>query len=151
MSAYLQTWTDGTQAAMSRQGELLEYAASNQYARIGLRPGDSLFIGYLDDGYLHLIGRMRVAEVINQIEAIRRRGEHIWPARLYAVADRGQSGRVLRSRRVPLAVVRQLRFQRSTGVLTKLNPDTTGRLDGKSLQAIRRLTHDSAELLSNLL
>ena len=41
LTAYLQTWTDGAQAALDREGESLEYAASNQYPRIGLQVGDS--------------------------------------------------------------------------------------------------------------
>lgn len=147
----MQTWTDGAQAALERQGEVLEYAASNQYPRIGLAPGDSLYIGFLEDGYLHLIGRMRVAAVIDRATAIERRGSAIWDSEWFAVADRDQSGRILRSREVPLTIVRQLEFERATGARTRLHPDPTGRIDGKALQAIRRLTPESAELLGNLL
>ena len=151
LTAYLQTWTDGAQAALKRQGEVLEYAASNQYPRIGLARGDFLYIGFLEDGYLHLIGRMRVAEIIDRATALKRRGSETWDSEWFAVADPKQSGRVLRSRDVPLTIVRRLEFERATGARTRLHPDPTGRLDGKALQAIRRLTPESAELLGNLL
>ena len=151
MAEYLQTWADGGQAALERQGEQLEYAASNQYPRIGLCAGDVLYIGYLEERLLHLIGRMTVAEVINRNEARRRRGDQIWKSDWYAVADPNATGRILRNRSVPLAVVRQLHFLRRSGETTTLNPDSLGRLDGRALQAIRRLTPKSAELLGALL
>lgn len=151
IEAYLQTWTDGGQAALEREGEQLEYAASNQYPRIGLQAGDVLYIGYLEDGSMHLIGRMTVAEVIDRSEALRRRGDDIWESEWFAVADPRATGRILRNRFVPLSVVRELRFQRSNGEITQLNPDPAGRLDGKALQSIRRLTSHSAELLGALL
>jgi hypothetical protein len=151
LTAYLQTWTDGAQAALDREGELLEYAASNQYPRIGLQVGDFLYIGFLEDGYLHLIGRMRVAEIIDRACAVERRGADIWDSNWFAVADPDQSGRVLRSREVPLEILRRLQFERATGERTWLKPDPTGTIDGKALQSIRRLTPGSAELLGNLL
>lgn len=94
---------------------------------------------------------MLVAEVIDRETAAKRRGTEIWNSDWFAVADPHQSGRVLRSRAVPTSIVRRLEFERATGARTGLNPDSTGRLDGRALQAIRRLTPQSAELLGNLL
>ena len=73
MTAYLQTWTDGAQAALDREGELLDTQPPTQYPRIGLQVGDFLYVGFLEDGYLHLIGRMRVAEIIDRACAVERR------------------------------------------------------------------------------
>ncbi|MFN8111877.1 MAG: hypothetical protein U0R51_01625 [Solirubrobacterales bacterium] len=151
IEAYLQTWTDGGQAALEREGEQLDYAASNQYPRIGLRAGDVLHIGYLEDGFMHLIGAHDG-----------RRGD--WSLRSTPAPGRRHLGeRVVRCGRsqvdwadpakpvCSLSVVRELRFRRNNGEITRLNPDPTGRLDGKALQSIRRLTPQSAELLGALL
>lgn len=91
MPAYLQIWTDGVEPARSLEGQPLTYAASNQYDSLGITAGDVLYIGYLEAGRLHLIGRLPVVKVINRSEAKRRFGRDIWEARRYAAARRHEA------------------------------------------------------------
>ena len=51
------------------QGEALRHAASNAFRARGLRPGDVLYVVGQEDGRLLLIGRLRVAAVVDQAVA----------------------------------------------------------------------------------
>ena len=106
MTAYLQTWSAGVNAAREREGESIEIAGSNQYPRVGLAPGDVIYIVYLDEKRMHLIGRLPVAEIIDRQEAVQRRGPAIWRATSYAVARRDTTERFVFDLRVPEEVVR---------------------------------------------
>jgi hypothetical protein len=66
MTSYLQTWTDGATDALERAGEPIEHAASDQYQRMGVAVGDLLYTSYLDNRHLHLLGRLRVAELLSK-------------------------------------------------------------------------------------
>jgi hypothetical protein len=85
VSAYLQTWTDGVASARERAGEPLGHAASNQYGRMGIVPGDVLYIAYLDYKLLHLLGRLPVEQLLTQAQAEQRFGMPVWEASLHAV------------------------------------------------------------------
>jgi hypothetical protein len=150
MATYLQAWTGGVKAAREREGRPLELAASNQYPKVGLGAGDVLHIVYLEAGRMHSIGRLPVAEIIDRNEAVRRFSEKIWKRNFYAVARAGEGDAFVFDLRVPDEVVRRLRFERSNGEITRLEPDRDGVLNGQALQAIRRLTPASARLLDDL-
>ena len=150
--AYLQTWTEGVDSARESAGQPLLWAGSNQYPRMGVEPGDRLFIVYLDDEdrRMHLIGRVLVAELITRAAAVRRRGPEIWEATHYAVADPASADRFVFDLPVPLDFVRRMRFERRSGPKTRLYPGSDGSLNGQALQAIRRLTPESEALLDAL-
>src|SRR3954463_7868670 len=149
MSAYLQTWTDGIVSARDHAGERLTHAASDQYRRMGIVPADVLYIAYLDDRRLHLVGRMPIDEMLIHEEAEDRFGSDIWQAAYHAVGAQGDVA--IFDLRVPDGVVRALRFQRATGGTTELSVGGDGSVNGQALQSIRRLTAQSAALLDELL
>lgn len=151
MTDYLQTWTDGVEGARQREGQRLVFTASSQYRGLRIGPDDRLFIAYLDRKRLHIMARVVVGEVLDQHEAIRRFGRGIWDAGWYVRTRQKASDPVAFDLRVPDSVVRQLRFERANGKITRLRPSPDGSLDGKALQAIRRLTMDSAALLDSIM
>jgi hypothetical protein len=147
--AYLQTWTGGVEAARQRAGYPIGFAASNQYPRLGVEPGDTLYIAYLDGASrLTLIGRLFVGELIDRKEMVQRIGPEPWEATWYALASQSRApDRYRFDLTVPAAIVAALRFMRATGEITVLETDSSGAVDGRALQSIRRLAGDSAQLL----
>lgn len=150
MRAYLQMWTQGANAARDREGEPLEHAASDQHERMGIQPGDALYIVYLEAKRLHLIGRLSVAEIIDRREATLRRGENLWEAEWWAVARPEVVDPIVFDRRVSDEDVRKLRFEQATGKVSRLDVASDGAINGQRLQSIRRLTAASAALLDGL-
>jgi hypothetical protein len=153
MASYLQNWTGGVESArkLQEQGRPLRYAASAKYREIGLEPGDVLYITYLEDRRLHLIGRLPVGKVLSRRALVRRRQQKDlgdWP--WWAEAPPGTGDPFVFDMMVPDDVVRDLRFERKSGQITRLHPARDGALNGQALQAIRRLTPESAALLSSL-
>jgi hypothetical protein len=149
MTAFLQTWKDGAQTARSREGRPLDHAASEQYAGMGVTAGDVLYIAYLERGALHLIGRLPVAEIVDQRRAEELFDAPVWQASFHAVGPGGDPmafGLV-----VPDDVIERLRFSRATGEPSRLERSFDGSISGQSLQRIRRLTADSAALLDEVL
>jgi hypothetical protein len=116
---------------------------------MGVAPGDVLYIAYLDDRRLHLLGRLPVEEILSQEQAERRFGERLWEAREHAVGDDGDIG--VFDVRVADDVVRGLRFEREDGKVTTLNVAADGSVDGRALQSVRRLSSESASLLDEIL
>jgi hypothetical protein len=149
MTAYLQTWTDGATGALERAGDPIEHAASDQYQRMGVDVGDVLYIAYLDDRHLHLLGRLQVAEMLTEEQVRQMWGDDVWEAKYHAVGP--ASDRALFDVRVPADVLTALEFVRADGRLTTLEigPDET--VSGQALQSIRRLTQASAALLDEVL
>ena len=147
----MQTWTEGVKSAKENAGAPLSWAGSSQYPGLDIQPGDRLFIVYLDEnGYLNLIGRLLVSELIDRRKAVRRRGPEIWPASHYAFARRGEADRRVFDRPVPADIVRRLRFRQANGKLTALKADRGGAVNGQRLQRIRRLTTESEALLDSV-
>lgn len=149
--AFLQLWSGGVPSARRNEGRPLIYAASNQYPKVGLVPGDILFITYLDEGRMMLIGRLPVAEVITRGDAVRLRGTDIWDADWWAVAREQEADRHVFDAAVPPDVVRRLRFVTRTGAKSSLRVNPDGQVNGQALQAVRRLTPESADLLTSLI
>lgn len=148
MAAYLQTWTKGVTHARQLAGKPLRRAASDQYARMGVASGDHLYIAYLDEKRLHLIGRLRVDRILTRSQAEARFGTRVWDAEHHAVGEDGDVA--VFDLRVPEDVVRGLRFEQKSGATTELETEADGSVNGQRLQSLRRLTPDSAALLDEL-
>jgi hypothetical protein len=149
MTAYLQTWKDGAETARSREGRPLDHAASEQYAGMGVEIGDVLYVAYLERGMLHLVGRLPIAEIVDQRRAEELFDAPVWRASFHAVGPDGDPmafGLV-----VPDDVIERLRFSRASGEPSRLERSFDGSISGQSLQRIRRLTPDSAALLDEVL
>ena len=149
MTAYLQTWTDGATAALEQAGEPLVHAASNQYDRMGVAPDDTLYVAYLDQRHLHLLGRLTVDRILDQREVERLFGGEVWVADYHAIGS--GTDLALFDVRVPVDVLEALTFARNDGSTTTLAVAPDGIVNGQRLQSIRRLTSESAALLDEVL
>lgn len=149
MTAYLQTWTEGATIALERAGEPITHAASDQYHRMGVTVGDTLYIAYLDSRHLHLLGRLTVDEILTQDQVEQMWGEDVWVAKYHAIGH--DSDIALFDLRVPRDVLRALEFVRADGTLTTLDIQPNETVSGQALQSIRRLTPASVALLDEVL
>jgi hypothetical protein len=125
----------------------LDYAASKQYGNRGVMKGDVLWIITLNNGRLVLVGRLRVAEVVDTLTAERLLGrKNLYVAPYYALPS---PGTVMTTSDIDIHhFARDLRFESSKDRLV-LKPD--GGVDGKQLQSMRVLDAGSVSLLSSLL
>lgn len=148
-------WSNGTWSAYrttAARGELVDYAASNQFRERGLTAGDSLYIVTVLHGALYLLTRLQVAAVCGVEEAAQQLGEEpesLWPADDFAVAAAAVPSDF--ERVVPLAIAEQLRFLAGDGEPRPLKFRAEGLLDQQTLRGVRELAPDSAALLDALL
>ena len=160
MTAFLQTWTDGADVNR-RPGEPLEHTASNLFVERDVTRGDTVFVAEVVDGYLELIARMVVGEVLTFAQARARFGPNIWDAEDHLIASPDTDSPMVFGRRVPHEIARQIRFLQKTGrkrsdgtpvyLQTSLNYRQPERLDDQTTRTVRRLTPASAELLETLI
>jgi hypothetical protein len=123
----------------------LVHSGSNQFDRV--LPGDVVWIvSVRQKGEMRLVGPILVDRVVDQQEAIRRFGSSVWNASYHIIARDGTETQIREKSLKEIAS--QLRFISPSGRdrLTVIN----GRVDGKELQRLRRLTTNSADLLHSI-
>ncbi|HMP61045.1 MAG TPA: hypothetical protein PKD86_17005 [Gemmatales bacterium] len=142
---FLAFWRLDTLDAALRAGKALDYAASNQYARV--QPGDTVWVVSVRGGRLRLVGRVAVDQVVDHDTAAQAVGSAgLWQADRYILPPAGTAR--------PVAdidihhLVPDLQFEGSSDRLT---PDEDGLVSGQQLQAMRRLAGDSPRLLAEAL
>ena len=161
MTSFLQTWAEGADVNRT-PGEPLEHTASDVFRKRDVLPGDRIFVAEVVDRRLHLVGRMRVAELVDAATAeTKLHSTDLWDARDHLIAEPGSATQKVFNRQVPDNVARSLRFLQKTGrrgpggraayARTTLKFDSAGGLDGQTTRTVRRLTEDSAEQLEQLL
>lgn len=138
MSDYLQYWKFPYNAGPLNR---LNHTAGDHLQR--LRPGDIVWpVTIKDDRRLYLLGPIVVGRVVSEREAHRILGtSDLWPARYHVIARNGTVARVHEIDVHP--IVPKLRFD---GVVDRL----PRRYSGRHLQSIRRLTPESAMLVSRI-
>jgi 5-methylcytosine-specific restriction protein A len=140
MRHFLQYWKPNQIAIMA--GKPLDHAGSAQFRRVS--SGDVVWIVTVHNGRLKLLGRIRVAEVVSRDNAVRRFGE-AYDAPLQII---GIEGTVLTMMEHDIQrIAAELRFESPTH--PKLVLTDPNRIDGKQMQAIRKLTYPSAMLLAH--
>ena len=121
--------------------ELIDHSGSEQFDR--LEPGDVLWFVSVLNRRLHLIGRQVVDRVVSRSEAKAILGhDNVWPATYVAVAKADEI--MVAKRRDISNVASELRFE---GRVHRLPPH----FSGQSLQTMRRLCPESADLLRRVL
>ena len=131
--------------ASSSQGEPLNYAASSQFRKVGLRAGDHVYVVGTDRGDLLLVGRLVVSDVMDLREAENRFGTDVYDAPDHIA---GMGTTIDLDRRVPRATVAQL--ERFSGRPFSA-PGSDGVVTGNGMRATGRITAASAQLLDSLL
>lgn len=126
----------------------IDYAASGQFARRRVFPGDVIWIVTARDGYLTLVGRLEVGLVTDRQGAEEALGRSdLWEAEHYAIARTGT-----------VAPIVEIDLTSSLGALefaSSSNPSVhsgeDGRVNPQQLQAVRELTAAGARSLQDLL
>lgn len=127
------------------------YAASNQFKKMRVRPGDTLWLvnveknGTHSTGQLYLLGRLVVGQVLTLPEAIAERGiSRVRRDRQHHVT--AQPGTERPYQRIHLnQIADSLRFE--SNVADRLTIQSNGLIDGRQLQSIRPLTPASVAIL----
>jgi hypothetical protein len=138
MSDYLQYWKFPYNPDPLNR---LNHTAGDQFGR--LHPGDIVWpVTIKDDRRLYLLGPIVVGRVVSEREARRILGtSDLWAARYHVIARKGTVASV---REIDIhPIVPKLRFD---GVVDRL----PRRYSGRHLQSIRRLTPESAMLVSRV-
>lgn len=133
--------TDGT----------LSYAGSDQFKKMSVRSGDTLWLvtipddGEPDAGKLNLLGRLIVGSTLTLEQAIAVRGAHrVRGDRKYHVE--AKTGTEMSYQNIPLAhIARDLRFESKTN--DRLTVAGEGFVRGEQIQSIRILAPESVARL----
>ena len=126
-------------------GHSLTHAASSLFRDRGIREGDRVFIITIKKEKLFVGGRLVVQKLTTQEGAEKALGHELWEARDHILAREPLD--VLRNVVVPDEITSRLRFV-PNNALTYVSP---GVLDPQTLRGVRRLTHESATLLNDVL
>jgi hypothetical protein len=129
-------------------GEPIGFAYGSQFSRRGLCPNDLLYIVSVNQGHVHLLGKMLVGQVTYCAhDYLRWVGVEPEPALEYVIAHECTPARLVR---VPDQVAQRLRFRRGMQ-FTALTFRDGLLAERQSLRGVRRLSPDSAEALDELL
>ena len=153
MTDFTGYWTGATcdfYRTIGLENKPLMHAASEQFRKRKVGPGDQLYVLNIEGGALRLIGRMLVKEIVSRDEARSRLGYEPWEGSDHALSTERNSTKTRFDLYVPLAIVRQLEFRTASG-LKGLKFRSEGKLDGQTLRSVRELTPESAALLDGLL
>lgn len=137
MTHYLVYWKPSTVVA-NEPNRTLGHTASDQYGRVAA--GDILWIVSSEEpDDLVLVGRQKADRIVGQAEAERILGPNLWEAKHHAICDEPEDKILLDiSRRA-----HQLGFDGGVDCLPE-------GFTGQHLQSMRRLDHDSANMLEGL-
>ena len=107
MRYFTQYWKNTTWR-MEDDPTPLRFAASNQFVKQGVSPGDRVFVITNDEGRLLLGAALDVAAVLSPATAKREFGSDVWPASHYIKAK--SPSEFTKELVVPTKTVRALRF-----------------------------------------
>lgn len=144
MSDYLQYW----KLEQVKVGKPLDYTASGQFAGVGLQAGDTLWIVTIREHRLKLVGP-DVEQVCTRAEAEEQLRRHNLFGGLFTERPPLYA--------LPLEATMQIAQEidihdlaadiRFNSPVNRLFIDTDGKIDGKQIQRLRRLTLSSEEML----
>lgn len=144
MGAFITMWTE-EQLGLANLDDRLSHTASSQFEKVGVEPGDDVYIVSTSGGRLLLVGRLAVEEVLTQAEAERRFGPNVYEARRHLI---GAEADLHHDLVVPEETARQI--ERVTKKFIKIAPDRY-KVDGLSLMSTGAITPASAALFDELL
>ena len=120
--------------------EPMDHAPSNQFRKMGIGRDDILWVIMLKERRMYLLGRLEVGQVVQgTAKAERILGKTLWPGKYHAIAKRKTERSMTFLDMTRFAP--RLRFAGKSDRLPR-------HFDGRSFQAIRRLTQDSAVKLT---
>jgi hypothetical protein len=146
--AYITLWSQPEVEIEHRGGptENLRHTANAQFGRVGVEPGDRVYIVATRKGQLLLLARLTVERLVGQAEAERILGrDDVYQAPDHLI---GAGTALSLDRVVPEEVARAI--ERESGKRLGVDPDRYV-VSVHSLRATGRITDDSAALLDALL
>jgi hypothetical protein len=134
----------------NKRGRPLDYALGSMFISRGVRLGDVIFVVTVENGILHLIGRMVVGGIVDRIFAVRLRGrDDLWDSPECVIARKRTASPMRFDRVLPIRWVKRLRFKGSRGTVALLMRQE--KLDRQTLRGVRELTKKSAEILEGVI
>jgi len=136
----------------SRDDDALAHTAGNLFTKAGVSVGDTIFIVTVTKGRLLLGGKIVVARICGQGEAVKALGcspSDIYEAREHIIGA-APIDVFVPDRKVPRKIVEGLWFEGPDGPKTLVFKEP-GKLDQQTLRGVRRLTKGSADLLAKLI
>ena len=143
MQNFTAYWTNETWRDHAAD-KAIDFAASNQFVRAGVRSGDRVFIVTNEKGKLLLGGALTVKRLLTKAQAVRRWGKDIWPGSHFI--DPVRPSPFHERLAVSTRDVRRLRFEEGKSVLYRGSA-----IDQQTLRGVRELTSESADILAGLL
>ena len=128
---------------------VLNHTAGNLFRQRGVQPGDLVYVISSERGRLRLVGRMKVAEIVDQETATRRLGTtNLWEASEHCISVPGSGTPLLKQAvLLPREQTRKLRFETDAGPQPPVMH--RGALDQQTLRGVRRLTTKLGLLLTH--
>jgi 5-methylcytosine-specific restriction protein A len=143
MPHYTTYWRDDQ--ATANHGEPIDYAASEQFAK--LKKGDTLWIVNIQSGTgaFRLIGKLSVAAVVDEKGASQRfPGQELYESSHYACAPKGREERACA---IPIDhYANQIRFEGPSPTLELRD----GKVYVQQVRSLRTLTPDTADLFEDI-
>jgi hypothetical protein len=166
---YVQGWDRRTAHDHLQWGHGFGHTAGGQFSKPyqPIQAGDVLWVVFVDDGTLHLIGRLEVAGrkeygkrpepwasdggvIFTQREAEKILGTRdVWPAPEHLLARKGTETS-FRDVAIPDRMVKRLEFTTGSGAITKVKFGPSGRLSGQAFRSVRLLTPRAAAEFEDL-
>jgi hypothetical protein len=117
----------------------LEHTAGNQFLKKGVTPGDYIYVVTVLKGEPYLLGRLKVAEIVDYFEAQNRLDPDIWEAAEHLLGTPEQCSLQNFEQLIPLEVTESLRFIDGKGQPVPLKFKNPGVLDQQTLRGVRLL------------
>jgi hypothetical protein len=130
------------------------HAASNGFARAGLREGDRLYIVHYESRELFLGARLTVDRNATKSEAASALGmsiDEVWDARDHVLAVPDTVQRLDPDRLIPRTTLNDLTLVRADGAEAGVKIDPDGAANQQTVRSVRELTTASAGVLDDLI
>ena len=130
------------------------HAASNEFKRRGVTPGDRIYIIHYLAREAYVGARLEVGDLVTKMEAAEALGlsdDEVWDASDHILAQDGTVQWLDPERVIPRGILRQLTFIRSDGTTMSPAIDADGAANQQTFRAVRELTPPAASKLDALL
>jgi len=155
MSYFTLYWKNDTWSRKAEEASAgrptLEYAASCQFKRAGVKPGSTVFVVTVLEGILYVAGLVKVNQVLSSkhevAAALGIPEAELWDSDYYVIPKSGTVDLFRGNVTVSPSVAAGLQFESRTGVVSSPKTGPSGKLDVQTLRAVRRLARGSEQAL----
>lgn len=146
---WIQYWTGDT-VDDNLGPDPLNHTADNAFRKKGVEPGDTIFVLSFRNGNLYVVGRLVVAEILDQKPAERKLGQRLWKAKDHVIGEPGRSTPVRDDAIVPPDRIDEIGFLDDSGA--RSHPKRNhGKLEPQTFRHTRRIDSSTAALFEDVL